>query len=475
MATPAAGLIHTAVHAPDDSAGATFAGREVLAELRRLAVLAAPLALTQLGNSLLGIVDMLMLGRVGRAAIDAAALGNVWSLSILTVAMGVVLGIDPFITQAHGAGDGRRVGLTLQRGLVLAALVSVPTLLLWLLARPALIFLGQAPHLAAEAHDYVLAQLPGAPAFLVFVALRSYLQGRAITRPALVVVLLANLLNAALNYALIFGALGLPALGVVGAGIATGAVRVFMAAGLAFIVVRRRLYRGAWQPWSRAALDRRALAAIAAVGIGIGLQIGLEVWAFQGAMLLAGWLGEVPLAAYTIVFHIASLAFMVPLGVSMAAVTRVGNLIGSAQPRAATRAAWTALSLGAGVMITSAIAFLVLRDVLPALFDADPEVHALAAATLPIAAAFQLFDGVQVVGFGVLRAMGRTRKAALVNFAGYYVLALPLAYWLAFSLGLGVAGLWWGLTLGIALVAVTVLAWIAARGPATAVRLVDAA
>lgn len=450
---------------------ATFDAREVIAELRRLLVLAAPLALTQLGNSMLGVVDMLMLGRVSRAAIDAAALGNLWLYAVLVVGTGVILGVDPFIAQAHGAGDGRAVGLALQRGLVLAALVSVPAVVLWTVAGPGLVLLGQAPHLAAEAHDYILAQLPGAPAFLVFVALRSYLQGRGITAPALVVVLAANVVNAALNYVLIFGALGLPALGTVGAGIATGVVRVFMAAGLAWIVIRRGLHRGAWLPWSRAVLDRRALGEIAAVGLGIGLQLGLEVWAFQAAMLLAGWLGEAPLAAYTIVLHIASVAFMIPLGVAMAAVTRVGNAIGSGLPLEAERAAWTALALGAGVMIASAVAFLALRDALPALFDADPEVHALAAATLPIAAAFQLFDGIQVVGFGILRAMGRTQRAALVNFAGYYAVALPLAYWLAFPRGMGVAGLWWGLTVGLALVAAALLAWIAARGPASVARL----
>lgn len=442
--------------------------REVVAELRRLAVLAVPLALTQLGNMLLGIVDMLMLGRVGREALDAAALGNLWSYAVLTIGMGVVLGMDPFIAQAHGAGDGRTLGLALQRGLVLAVLASVPVVLLWTLAGPGLTLLGQAPHLAAEAHDYVLAQLPGAPAVLLYVAMRSYLQGRGITGPALVVMVAANVVNVGLNYVLIFGLLGFPALGAVGAGISTGVVRVVMAACLAWIIVRGGLHVGAWTPWSKAALDRRALAAIAGVGLGIGLQLGLEIWAFQAAMLFAGWLGDAPLAAYTIVLNIASCAFMLPVGIAMAAVTRVGNLLGSNRPHEADRAAWVALALGAGVMGVSAALMFGLRDVLPGLFEADVEVHALAVACLPIAATFQIFDGIQVVGFGVLRAVGRTRKAALVNFAGYYAVALPLAYWLAFTRGDGVAGLWWGLTVGLALVATALLAWIAARPPSTA-------
>ncbi|MDC0716092.1 MATE family efflux transporter [Nannocystis bainbridge] len=441
---------------------------EVLAELRRLAVLAVPLALTQLGNMMLGIVDMLMLGRVGREALDAAALGNLWGYAVLTIGMGMVLGCDPFIAQAHGAGDGRTLGLTLQRGVVLAVIASVPVMLLWLLAGPGLQLLGQAPHLAVQAHEYLLAQLPGAPAVLLYVAMRSYLQGRGITGPALVVMLAANIVNVGLNYWLIFGGLGVPALGAVGAGIATGVVRVLMAAALAWLIVRRGMHHGAWVPWSRAALDRTALLAIAGVGVGIGLQLGLEIWAFQAAMLFAGWLGDAPLAAYTIVLNLASVSFMIPVGIAMAAVTRVGNLLGSDRLREAERAAWVALGLGAAVMCASAVLMYGLRSELPALFKADAEVYALAAASLPIAAAFQLFDGVQVVGFGVLRAMGRTRYAAVINFFGYYAVALPLAWWLAFERGHGIAGLWWGLTVGLALVAVALLAWIAARGPATA-------
>ncbi|MFY0540941.1 MATE family efflux transporter [Nannocystis pusilla] len=157
-----------------------------------------------------------------------------------------------------------------------------------------------------------------------------------------------------------------------------------------------------------------------------------------------------------------------PVGIAMAAVTRVGNLLGSERPREAERAAWVALSLGAGVMLASATLMYGLRHRLPALFDADPEVYALAVVSIPVTAAFQVFDGIQVVGFGVLRAMGRTRKAALVNFVGYYAIALPVAYWLAFERGHGITGLWWGLTVGLALVASALLAWIAARGPATA-------
>lgn len=443
--------------------------REILIELRRLLALAFPIVVTQLGNMLLGVVDTAMLGRVGREALDAAALGNIWAMGTMAIGMGVVLGIDPLVAQAQGAGDGRALGLLLQRGVVLALLISVPVMLLWTLTGPGLEMFGQSPHLAADAHAYVLAQLPGAPAFLVFIALRSYLQARGITGPALVIVLAANLLNFVGDWALIYGELGMPALGVVGAGIATGVVRVFMAAGLAWLIGHHGLHRGAWVPWSRAAFDRAELLAIAGIGIGVGFQLGLEMWAFQAAMLLAGWLGEAELAAYTVVINVASVSFMIPLGISMAAVVRVGNLVGAGRPREAQRAAWVALALGAGVMGAAALVFVLGRESIPALYGVDPGVQALATATLPVAAAFQVFDGTQVVGCGVLRGMGQTRPAAWMNLVGYYALALPLAYWLAFERGQGVAGLWWGLTVGLLAVAAALVCWIAVRGPAAVV------
>jgi len=295
--------------------------------------------------------------------------------------------------------------------------------------------------------------------------LRSYLQGRSIVAPAMWVTLIANVFNALLNWVLIFGELGAPALGLRGAGIATGVTRSLMLVALAWWIWRAGLQRGAWTPWSRAALAPAGLLEIARFGAPVGVQLGLEMWAFQIATLFAGWLGEASLAAHTIVINLASLSFMVPLGVAMAAVTRVGNLIGAGDRAGAQRAAWVALGVGAGVMTVSAIVFVALRDELPGVYNSDPLVLALAAALLPIAGAFQIFDGIQVVGGGILRGMGRTRPAAVFNLVAYFVLGLPVAYWLAFERGMGVAGIWWGLTLGLMAVAVLLVAWIGVRGP----------
>jgi MATE family multidrug resistance protein len=276
----------------------------------------------------------------------------------------------------------------------------------------------------------------------------------------------ANVLNALLNWVLIFGHLGAPALGAVGAGISTSILQTALPLATFAWIVRARLHEGAWVPWSRAAVDLRGLGRILRLGAPVSLALLLEMWTFQTVTLWAGHLGEVPLAAHSFVLNMASLSFMVPLGVSLAAVTRVGNLMGAGKPHDAQRAAWVSLALGAGSMALFALLFVTLRQLLPRLYTDEVEVVRLAASILPVAAAFQLFDGTQVVGSGILRGMGRTRPAAVIHVVGFWGLALPLAWWLTFRGGLGLAGLWWGLALGLASVAALLVLWVAWRGPA---------
>jgi MATE family multidrug resistance protein len=437
------------------------------AEIRRLTALALPVAATQLSTMLMGFVDTVMVGHVSVEAIAAASLANVWVFGTLIFAMGVIFGIDPIVAQAHGARDGESAARALQHGVVLAVLLSAPVALLWTATEQVLLAAGQDPGLARAAHDYTQVQIPSVPFFLCYSALRQYLQGRELVRPAMWVIFVANGFNAAFNWVLIFGNLGMPALGLLGAGIATSLTRVLMLVGLVLWVRAFRLHDGAWVPWSRHALGVEGLRRVIAVGLPVAVQIGLETWAFSGAALLAGWLGAVPLAAHTIALNMAALAFMVPLGIGQGAAVRVGNLIGARLPDEAQRSAWVAVSMGGGVMVFSGIAFVVLRDVLPLIYTNDAQVVALTSAILPIAAAFQIFDGAQVVGCGVLRGMGRTRPAAVFNAVGYWVLGLPVGGWLALRGDWGLAGIWWGLCFGLAVVASLLVVWLRFRGPAS--------
>ena len=434
-------------------------------ETSALTRLALPVVITQLGNMMLWVVDVIMVGAVGYEELGAATLGRLMIMGTMMFGMGVVLGIDPLITQAHGAGDGPRAGRALQTGLVLATLVSIPIGIVWLFTEPLLAWTGQDPGLSTMADDYVLVQLPLIPFFLLFTVLRQYLQGRAIVYPTMVVVFLGNAVNVLANWALIFGKFGFPELGLVGAGIATCITQGFMLAGLVAWIRMGRLHSGAWSGWCRSAWSWSHLGEVVGFGIPVAFQISLEMWAFVAAALLAGWIGKVELAAHTIVINIASVSFMVPLGISFAAVTRVGNLIGERNGPGAQRAAWVSFAMGGGVMIAFAVLFIAARHTLPTIYADEPAVIALAATLLPVAAAFQLFDGLQVVGSGILRGMGQTLPAAMFNLVGYYVLALPLAYWMAFSLGMGLKGIWWGLCIALAVVAVLLLLWVALKGP----------
>jgi MATE family, multidrug efflux pump len=434
--------------------------------LRRLLALAVPSTIAQFGAMLLMVVDVLMLGRVSVEALDSASLGRVWALGTMVAGMGLVFGIDPVATQAWGSGNRRRYEGALGSGIAVALLTSVPIGALWLLTGPSLRLLGQEPELTEGATQFVLAQLPGLPFLLVFIAAKQYLQAQGSVLPAMWVTLVGNALNVGLNWLLIFGRGGLPALGVFGSGIATSITHAFLAVALLLWMRWRGEpgdWRGAWQRGRR----RRELAEVVGYGWPVATQLLLEVWTFQVATLLAGRLGAVALAAHTAAISLASVTFTVPFGVSLAAVVRVGNLVGARARRDAQRAAWVALGAGAGVMSVSALGFWVGRHELPKLFSAEPAVIAAAAAILPIAAAFQVFDGLQVVGCGVLRGMGQTRPAALFNVVGYYGLALPLAWWLGFRLRLGLSGIWWGLALGLATVALLLLVYIRRYGPAT--------
>jgi MATE family multidrug resistance protein len=442
----------------------------ILRELRALTSLAFPLVIAQLGMIGLWVVDLIMLGRVGVEALGAASLGRLVIMGSSVVAMGALLGLDPVAAQSFGAGDEVRFARVRKEATILAWCLVPVLLVIWGGTGKLLIAMGEDPSLSLQAHRYVIAQIWGAPFFLLFVVGRHLLQARGIMRPLLWVVLGGNVVNVLLNWVLIFGHLGLPALGLRGAGISTAATNGLMCL-LVWSWVRRFVPKTASGDGSAPRWRWSGVGRIAWLGLPVALQVGMEYWAFGLSTLWAGMLGTIPLASHTVVIGVASISFMVPLGISLAAVTRVGNLLGADRKEEAQHAAWVAMALGSAVMCVFAFTFFVAREWIPRLYTEDASVIALAAAIFPIAGAFQLFDGLQVVGGGVLRGMGRTRPAAVFNLIGYYVLGLPLAWWLVFRRGAGLAGIWWGLSLGLAVVAILLVVWIRFRGPRHAERL----
>jgi MATE family multidrug resistance protein len=416
-------------------------------ELGSVARLAWPVVVGQLGMMLLGVVDMILVGRIDAASLAGVSLGHTWSFAWLVLARGVSMGLDPVITQAHGARDPDAFGRALAHGAILVTLVSIPVTLLHGLAAAGLSAMGEPPEVIPLAQAYAWAVAPSVWAVALEGLLRQSQQAQGHMRAGLWVAVAGNLLNVPAVWVAIHGGGGWPGLGAVGAGVATSLVRWWMLAvmiGVAWDDVRA-LGAGL----RRAELGR--LGVLAALSLPVAAQMGLEVWGFSLGTLLAGWFGEDAVAAHTITLNLAALAFMVPLGIGAAASTRVGNLIGAGRPWG--DAARAALTLGVGVMTLSAAAFATIPERLASLYVHDPGVIALAGTLLPLAACFQVFDGFQAVAFGVLRGAGDTAAPSVINIVAYYVVGLPLGAWLGWSVGLGVAGLWVGLTASLACVA----------------------
>jgi MATE family multidrug resistance protein len=443
-----------------------------LDELRASVRLALPVVAVQLGMLLMGTVDTIMLGHLSAQALAAGAIGHIVSFTLLMFAAGILAALDPLISQAVGAGDREAVSGHLQRGLALAAALAVPMSLLMIDLGPLLRALGEPSGVVADATLYSRLLIPGILPYLLFYVLRQTLQAMSIVRPSLLAIVGGNVVNALANYALISGHWGCPKLGAPGSAGATSAARWVMFAWL-LLAARRPLagYVRGWRGFAAIAAAPRRLAPLLRIGLPIGLHNALELSLFLAVALLMGRFGTQALAGHQIALHLASLSFMVPLGIAGAAATRVGNAIGRGDMAAARRTAAVCLGLGAGVMTLFAAAFALAPRQLAALFSTDPLVIAAAVQLLPLAALFQVFDGTQVVSTGILRGGADTTLPAASALVGYWLIGLPIGCALAFTGGRGPRGLWWGVTLGLGIVALLLVGRIVHRFRGTIARV----
>jgi multidrug resistance protein, MATE family len=422
------------------------------ADFRALLRLAGPLVLIQVGTMLMGVVDTIMVGQVSPAALASVALGHMYFFLFAIFGMGVLFALDPIIAQALGARDELAVRRGLQRGLVLSLALSVPIALVLLTVRPVLELVNQPPEVIPDAAGFVHRNALSVLPFFVFVVLRQTLQAHHRVLPIGITVVVANLVNVGLNYLWIFGHLGFPAMGVLGSAWATTVSRwlmAFMILGLGWHTLRPYLREVAPN-----LLDVRPLLRMLKLGAPIGAQMMLEGGAFNAMALLMGWLGVVQVAAHQIALNLASLAFMVPLGVSSAAAVIVGHAVGRGDPEGVRRSTVASLIVGAGFMLVTGLLFIVVPGPFAGLYSQDAMVLALAVLLLPIAGVFAVFDGLQVVAIGLLRGLGDTRMPMIVNVVGFWCIGMPISLWLGFGLGYGAQGLWWGLVAGLVIVAV---------------------
>ena len=419
--------------------------------------LAVPVVLSELGWMAQGVVDTIMVGKLGPAAIGAVALGNAVYYTPSLFGIGLLLGLDTLVSQAYGRRDHDDCHRWLAQGVYLSCILTLPLMALAALAAFYLTHFGISPAVAVPAKSYLLLLNLATLPLLLYGGTRRYLQGVGQVRVITVTYILANLLNWAGNWVLIYGKLGFPALGVNGSAISTCIARVFMAAALLGFAWRYERKRGhpLFRHWAGPSAERlRSLVRLGAPAAG---QILLEVGAWNLSTFSAGYLAPVDLATHSIALNYASITYMVPLGVSAAAAVSVGHAVGSNDPSRARRAGWVALALGSAFMLLAAIVFLVAPVPLIRLYTSDPRVLAVGPGLLWIAAAFQMFDGIQTVTTGALRGLGETRAPMVANFIGYWILGLPLGLTLCFILHRGIFGLWLGLTLALVIIALILL------------------
>lgn len=403
----------------------------------------------------MGAVDTVMVGRVTPTDLAAVAIGNLYFFGVAVFGMGVLFALDPVISQAVGAQDANAVARGVQRGGLLALILTALASVLLLPAGPILGALRQPPDVVPVAAAYAWASILGVYPFYGFVVLRQSLQAMGRIRPLLWTVAAANVVNVVFNWILIYGNLGAPELGAVGSGWATSLSRWFMM--LMLILVAWPLLRPSLRPFRPEAMALKPLARLLRVGAPIGAQLSLEFGVFGAAGLLIGLMGTIPVAGHQVALQLAALTFMVPVGVAQATSVLVGQAVGRADPPGARRAAGAGLLVGAGFMSVTAALFLLFPEPLAAVFSVDQPVIATAATLLPIAGVFQIFDGLQVVAAGALRGVADTRVPMILNFVGFWLVGLPICVVLGLWLDWGPAGVWWGLAIGIGIVAILLL------------------
>jgi MATE family multidrug resistance protein len=421
-----------------------------LGELGKTLSLALPITAGHLSQMALGLADTLMIGRVGVLPLAAAAFSNTIAHSVLVIGIGLLTSVSVLVSHAHGAGQEREAAEVLRRGLVIG--LGAGTLMflgLWA-AFPVLGYLGQPQEVVAASRTYLWLLALSMPFALGCICLRNFTEAQNLPWPAFWLGLFSVVLNIFLNWVLIYGNLGAPALGLEGAGVATLLSRIVnLVLLVAWIRVDRRICGSLPAQWL-APIPLRSISAMLSLGFPVAMQLLMEVGAFGAATLIMGWLGVVELAAHQIALTCAATTFMVPLGISLAVAIRVGHALGAGQKQRARGIGFGAIGFGALLSGLFAAGFILFNLPLAGLFNSDGATVKLAAQLIVVAGIFQFFDATQVLSIGALRGCKDVRVPTLIVFCAYWVVAIPGGSLLAFGLELGAVGVWLGLAMGLA-------------------------
>jgi len=423
--------------------------KNIKEEISKTIQLAYPVIIGQLGIIMMGVVDSIMVGRLGSVPLAAASLGNSLIFIILIVGIGCSIVISPLVAILVGGKRYTECGVYFRQSLLVNVLLSFAMIAVIFVGVNFIYKLNQPPEVIELTVVYMSIVGLSALPLMIYQTYKQFIEGLSIMKPAMVIAILANIINAFANWVLIFGELGFPKLGLAGAAWATFSSRVFMAVAIMIYVMKNEKFKQFDVTFHFRGINFPIIKKILRLGLPSGFQYFFEVGAFSFAVIMIGWIGANELAAHQIAINLASISFMAVLGISQAASIRVGNAMGEQNIAKIRKAGFTGIALGASIMSLAGISFILLNNFLPTLYIDDEAVISIASRLIIIAALFQLSDGTQAVGIGVLRGLTDVKGPTIITFVAYWIISLPIAYILAFNFNLGVDGVWIGLLIGL--------------------------
>lgn len=406
---------------------------------------------------MLGVIDSVMVGKIGSAPLAASSLVNGIFFLILVIGIGLSMASTPLIAIAKGANKFDDCGKTLNHSVAVNFSFSLFLMTATFLSSFFIPYLNQPKEVVREAIPYLQVLSLSVIPFILFQSYRQFLEGLSIPNPPMIIAILANLLNAFLNWIFIFGKFGFPAWGLYGAGVSTTLTRWVMALSLIIFVLNYKKVEQYKPQINFRLMDFSLIKKLINIGLPSGFQYFLEVSAFAFAAIMIGWLGKSQLAAHQIAINLASITYMIILGISAAGTIRVGEAVGEKNVDMVRSAGFSALCLSASIMFCFGVSFILFRNFFPTLYIHEKEVIRTASQLLIIAALFQIFDGLQASGIGILRGLTDTKIPMIISFAAYWIIGIPIAMLLGFYFELGAVGVWIGLLLGLALLGITMV------------------
>lgn len=417
--------------------------------IKNTLILAYPVAIGQLGQVLMGVVDSLFVGKLGTVPLAATSIATSIFFLILVLGLGFTYAISPLVAIAIGADRTDECEHILKHGLVINIIVSLLLVSITFAISYNIDCLNQPPDVARLAAVYLRIIGISIIPVMIFQTFRQFIEGMSIMIPGMLIAIAANIINAFGNWVLVFGKLGLPELGFEGSAMATLFTRTFMAAAIVVYLFSSHRFDKFNINFRMDKFLKPVASRIITMGTSSGFQYFFEVGAFSSAAVMIGWIGTPQLAAHQIALNLATIPYMAALGVSAASAIRVGSLLGSGDMKGARHAGFAAIIIGGAAELISGAVFILFRDALPALYISDTDVISITSTLLVIAAFFQISDGVQAVALGVLRGLTDVKIPTVITFVSYWILGLPAGYLLAFHFSLGVNGVWIGFIVGL--------------------------